>query len=56
MKAVTGGLALGSLVVAYKVGIYLNAAYKLRKEKKQKVVNLGTYSEYKKRLEKEKED
>jgi hypothetical protein len=56
MRLVTGGIALGSLIIAYKAGIYMNAAYKLRKERKQKIVNLGTYSEYKKRLEKEKED
>ena len=54
MKLVTGGIALGSLIIAYKAGIYMNAAYKLRKERKQKIVNLGTYSEYKKRLDKKK--
>lgn len=56
MKLITGGLTLGSLIIVYKAGIYINAAYKLKKERKQKIVNLGTYSEYKKRLEKEKED
>ena len=56
MKLITGGIALGSLIIAYKAGIYINATYKLRKERRQKVVNLGTYSEYKKRLKKEKED
>ena len=46
---ITGVVVAGSLM-AYKAGMYANAYYKLKKEKRQKVVNLGTYAEYKKRL------
>ena len=42
MKLVTGGIALGSLIIAYKAGIYVNAAYKLRKERKQNPILFNT--------------
>ena len=54
-KTVITGIAIGVGIVGYKVGVYASAYYKLQKAKRQKVVNLGTFSEYKKRLEKEKE-
>lgn len=54
-KTVITGIAIGVGIVGYKVGVYASAYYKLQKVKRQKVVNLGTFSEYKKRLEKEKE-
>lgn len=49
------GIAVGVGLVGYKVAVYTTALYKLKQAKKQKIVSLGTVSEYKKRLEKEKE-
>lgn len=50
-----GAFILGSMVT-YKAGIYLNIRYKLMKEKKQRIADLATIAEYKRQLEKEKED
>ncbi len=50
-----GGVLVAGGLIGFKAGIYINTLYKLKKERRQKVVSLGTYSEYKKRLEKEKE-
>jgi hypothetical protein len=53
-KALITGLAIGVGIVGYKIGVYTSIIYKIKNEKKQKIVNLGTISEYKARLEKEK--
>lgn len=54
-KAAVVGILLGAGLVGYKASVYCALAYQLKKAKKQKVVSLGTISEYKKRLEEEKE-
>ena len=51
-KLLITGLMIGGGFVVYKAGIYITAYYKLKKEKRQKVVDLGNYAEYKKRLNK----
>lgn len=55
-KFVITGVGVASILVGYKVAIYATAYYKLNKEKKQKIVDLNKYSEWKERLDKEKED
>ena len=55
-KLVITGVGVASVLVGYKVAIYATAYYKLNKEKRQKVVDLNKYSEWKERLDKEKED
>ena len=54
-KLVITGIAVGVGLVGYKAAVYGTALYKLKQAKKQKVVSLGTVSEYKKKLEQEKE-
>ena len=55
-KLMITGVSVASILVGYKVAIYATAYYKLNKEKKQKIVDLNKYSEWKERLDKEKED
>jgi hypothetical protein len=55
-KLMITGISIASIIVGYKVGIYATAYYKLNKEKKQKIVDLNKYSEWKEKLDKEKED
>ena len=52
---VFGAFILGSMIT-YKAGIYINIRYKLIREKKQRIADLATIAEYKRQLEKEKED
>ncbi len=54
-KLVITGIAVGVGLVGYKAAVYGTALYKLKQAKRQKVVSLGTVSEYKKKLEQEKE-
>lgn len=54
-KSIIIGTALGIGLVGYKVGVYMSILHKIKQEKRQKVVSLGTLSEYKAKLEKEKE-
>jgi hypothetical protein len=48
--------AIFSSLLAYKVSVYMNIRYKLLNEKRKKIADLSTIADYKRKLDKEKED
>ena len=50
------GAAIFSSLLAYKAGVYVNIRYKFLNEKRKKIADLSTIADYKRKLDKEKED